>query len=156
MQKSSRKKTNKRPRWTVPSKPEAQKCFRFLDLPPELRDIIYEMALTDTNGVSMVSMLKGQRRTVRRGAVYDSGQYTNNHPWRRRRRYLKSGSQESAPKEASLFPSLLAVNKQIYSEGVNYLYGQELYFGDMTALHHFLAIVGMRNQPRLVDLTIKS
>lgn len=116
--------------------------------------MIYEMALTDANGVSIVSMLKAQRRTVRRGAVYDSDQY--NYTWSRRRRYLNTGSQETAPKETSLVPSLLAVNKQIYAEGVNYLYGQEFCFEDTTALHHFLATIGIRNQPRLIDLTVKA
>jgi len=109
--------------------------------------------LTDANGISLVSKLKGQRRTVRRGEVYDSDQYQ--YTWSRRRRHLKANSQETAPKQTSLVPNLLAVNKQVHGEGVNYLYGQELYFEDTTALHHFLASIGMRNQPRLIDVTVK-
>lgn len=112
------------------------------------------MALTDANGISIVSKLKGQRRTVRRGQVYDSAQYT--YTWNRRRRHLKSNSQEMAPKETTLVPNLLAVNKQIYGEGADYLYGQFFHFEDTTALHHFLATIGLRTQPRLRNLSLKA
>lgn len=42
----------------------------------------------------------------------------------------------------SLVPSLLAVNKQIYAEGINILYGHEFVFLDPSALYAFLINLG--------------
>lgn len=128
--------------------------FRFLDLPPELRDMIYEMALTDVNGVSLVPHTKGYRRTVCRGQVYGDDAFRHpSMPWRKRH-YPISGSQEISPIETRFVPALLAVNKQIQAESINFLYSQHFIFQDTTALHGFLATIGPRNLQRLQSLEV--
>lgn len=124
-----------------------------MDLPPELRDVIYEMVLTDPNGVTLVSKTKACRRTVRRGRVYDhdDGSY-----WYGRRRVSNIDAQESAPKNTTMVPNLLAVNKQVRDEAINYLYNQDLIFEDTLALHRFLATIGLRNQKRLLNIELKA
>lgn len=115
--------------------------------------MIYELAFTDPNGVSLVSKTKARRRTVRRGRVYndDDGTY-----WYGRRRVSRCDVAENVPKVNTLIPNLLAVNKQIHNEAMNVLYGQELIFEDTVALHRFLATIGHRNQQRLVSIDLKT
>ncbi|KAK0306412.1 hypothetical protein LTR01_006270 [Friedmanniomyces endolithicus] len=142
-----------------PAKPKKnEKPFPFTLLPAELRDHIYELALTDENGLILVSKTKKYRRTVGPGAIVDR----ENRGWfysRRRARHralIQSQSQHSqkAPARAVLLPALLAVNKQIHAEGVNYLYQQPIVVEDTYALHGFLAAIGS-NRARVTDLTIK-
>ena len=108
-------------------KPKKEKPFRFLDLPPELRDMIYEMALTDVNGVGIVAKTRGYRRTAGRGPVYASYSYRRSG-WGWGRRQLKHDSTSVVDAETKFVPALLAVNKQINLEGINYLYGQDFVF----------------------------
>nr|OQO23779.1 hypothetical protein B0A51_06728 [Rachicladosporium sp. CCFEE 5018] len=154
---SKKRKAAKRAKLSTPRKVAEAKPFRFLDLPAELRDMIYELALTDTHGISLVPRLKAGRRTATRSMVYGEDAYNNNYGyWRRRRaRYLKRDAQEEAPKENDLSPALLLANKQIYSEGINFLYNQDFIFDDTVTLFQFLAVIGVRNQPRLLNLEIK-
>lgn len=122
-----------------------------MSLPPELRDYIYELALTDDNGITLVSKTKAQRRTICRGTVYDDdgGRY-------RGRYYIPEGSEEGPePTYNSLAPQLLAVNRQIHSEGLGYLYKQPIVLEDTMALHTFLAAIGPTNRLQLSDIGIK-
>lgn len=133
------------------------KPFRFFELPQELRDMIYEMALTDVNGVAIVAKTKGYRRTASRGPVYERSSYERPHGWGwgwGRRRRLKSGSESVVSTDTSFVPALLAVNKQINSEAINYLYGQDFVFEETVALQQFLAVIGPQNQQRLLSVEI--
>lgn len=115
--------------------------------------MIYEMTLADANGVSIVGQQSNHRHIARRGKVFAPEAY--HHGFRRRsRRYLSSGSQELAPISTEFVPALLAVNQQINAEAINYLYGHDFIFADPTALHSFLATIGLRNQQRLTDIAI--
>jgi hypothetical protein len=125
--------------------------FRFLDLPAELRDMIYEMTLADANGVSIVGHQSGYRRIARRGPVYPPEAYSHS---RYRYRYVKDGEPELCPISTKFVPALLAVNKQIHAEGINYLYGHDFVFENTTALHSFLAPMGLRTQQRLTSVEI--
>jgi hypothetical protein len=51
-------------------------------------------------------------------------------------------------------PALLAVNKQINAEAINYLYGHKFVFTNSAALHGFLFMIGHRNQQRLNSVMI--
>lgn len=133
-------------------KKEEEPPFRFLDLPPELRDMIYEMALTDVSGVALVPDTRNYRRTVSRGKVYGHDAYRRS-PWYRSRR-LKDGVKEIAPIESRFVPALLAVNKQIHAESINSLYSQHFVFQDTVTMHNFLATIGSRNHQRLQHLEI--
>lgn len=136
-------------------KPKKPSAFRFLDLPPELRDEIYELALTDDNGVSIVGHQDSYRHVAHRGRVYASDAYLQTYR-RRNTRYLKDGQKEVAPKERKFVPALLATNKQINAEAINFLYRQNFVFQNPTALHSFLAMIGLRNQQRLENIAIMS
>lgn len=124
-----------------------------MELPAELRDMIYEIVLCDPNGISLVSKTKACRRTVRRGRVYDSedGSY-----WHGRRRIPSPDSPDSAIKSTTLIPNILAVSKQIREEAINCLYNQDFVFEDTVALHRFLATIGLCNQQRLLNIEIKA
>lgn len=128
------------------------KHFRFLDLPPELRDMIYEMALTDANGISIVTKTRDNRSFPGRGRVYPQSAYRSS--WRGGNRYLHAGAQEVSPIETKFIPAILAVNKQINAEAINYLYGHNFAFEDTAALFRFLSTIGLRNQQRLVNLEV--
>jgi hypothetical protein len=119
-----------------------------MELPPELRDVIYEMALIDDNGILLAAITKGYRRTIYR-CPYDPGE------WHYTRRVLEKGETNRGVVSNELVPNLLAVSKQIHHEAVNMLYGQELMFQDTDALHRFLTIIGPRNAQRLLSIDIK-
>ncbi|KAK4542477.1 hypothetical protein LTR36_006729 [Oleoguttula mirabilis] len=131
-----------------------QKPFSFMLLPPELRDQIYELALIDPNGISLVSKTKSYRRTVTRAAIPE-----NDSRWyygRRRRQPYSQSSQSTQTETAHnpLTPALLAVSKQIRSETLGYLYQQPIALEDTHALHSFLALIGS-NRSMVTDLTVK-
>jgi len=119
--------------------------------------MIYEMTLTDINGVGIVAKSRGFRRTAGRGAVYSSSSYYRpGWSWRRSRRRLKADSKSAVLTETKFVPALLAVNKQINSEGINYLYGQDFVFEKTAALEQFLTAIGSRNQQRLISIELVS
>lgn len=116
--------------------------------------MIYDLALTDANGVSIVGYQESYRHVARRGKVYASDAYRQTYR-RRNHRYLKDGDQqEVSPIKTKFIPALLAVNKQIHDEGINLLYGHDFVFEDPTALHSFLAMIGPFNQKRLLNVGI--
>ncbi|KAK5136680.1 hypothetical protein LTR08_002333 [Meristemomyces frigidus] len=127
------------------------KPFPFMRLPAELRDIIYEMALTDPAGITLIAKTKDFRRTVGRGDIPDReyGGY-----YRRRRQPPPSQETKPALTHDGLVPALLAVNKQIHSEALGYLYQQPLVFTDTHALHSFLCVIGT-NRAQATHLTVK-
>lgn len=114
--------------------------------------MIYEMALFDHNEVSIVVRTRAHRQKPLRGPVYIEGDY-NPARWNRRR-YVKSGSDELSPISTMFVPALLALNKQINAEAINYLYGHEFTFENCFALTEFLAMIGLRNQQRLHTVKI--
>jgi hypothetical protein len=138
---------------------KAEKPFPFMELPPELRDMIYEMALTEGDGIGIATKAKAYRRTVCRALLND-----DDYSYRWSERYRQRATGRGKPKPIqnpneerqlhSLVPNLLAVSKQIHHEAVDILYGQELRFHDSDALHRFLAIIGPGNQKRLQSVDI--
>lgn len=172
------RKAKKRVKLTHSRTKKAQKPFPFLALPAELRDYIYELALTDEGGLALVSKTKGFRRTITRGFVRrDSGTYEPFKAffaaWKCQSEIIADclallsivshyygnsgivGNSEDEHTNRSLVPNLLAVNKQINSEGVGYLYKQPLILEDTMALHTFLAAIGPSNRLQVTDLTVK-
>jgi len=145
-------KRAKKPKSKRPEKP-----FPFLSLPAELRDQIYELVLTETDGISLVAKFKGYRRTVGRSSFQDM---EDGSWWHGRRRYTQRGGGQDASTEkndaprTTFVPALLAVNKQVYSEAINYLYNLPIVLEDTRAMHHFLAAIGS-HRTRLTDLTVK-
>ncbi|EME85226.1 uncharacterized protein MYCFIDRAFT_85250 [Pseudocercospora fijiensis CIRAD86] len=139
-------------------KKQKQKPFRFLDLPPELRDEIYELALVEPKGLTLVSRTKSHRRTIARGAisVTDSKYYYGKA--RRRRFYWPQDDSQSSienHRDRQLIPNLLAVNQQIRDEASTFLYKQEIVLADTTALLQFIATIGSYNRKLINDIVVR-
>ncbi|WPH05092.1 Hypothetical protein R9X50_00799100 [Acrodontium crateriforme] len=142
----------------TPKAPKKIKTFPFLSLPRELRDEIYEYALTDSSAVFLVSKTKIYRRCVERGPVAPCSY--------RARMLLKRQSRRQYPAESEISvaettpnpfrPALLATCKQIHEEAINLLYGQEFVVADTLALHSFIAGIGPENRKRLIDITVNT
>jgi hypothetical protein len=156
-QKKPKKTPKKKARHTAIKHQKAEKPFPFMDLPPELRDMIYEMALTDEDGMSIVAKTKAYRRTVRRAPIYDpEGDRYIQRATGRGKPKKQIQDPEEGNQSPPLVPNLLAVSKQIHTEAVNILYNQDFMFQDTDALHRFLTIIGPRNQQRLHSIDIKN
>jgi len=159
-QKKPKKAPKKKARHALPRQ-RSEKPFPFMELPPELRDMIYEKALVDANGICIAAKTKAYRRTVCRTLIYNPDEC---RPTRRLgtgrgkpRHVQNEESQDSSPPPiGSLVPNILAVSKQIHYEAVNILYDQDFMFRDPDALHRFLAIIGARNQQRIHSIEIRS
>ncbi|KAF4536385.1 Hydrolase [Lasiodiplodia theobromae] len=115
-----KKKSTKKKRGRV-TKPKEPKPFRFMDLPAELRNAIYELALTHPEPMRLRDYDHTGRHAVR---LTDSTFG---------RRYAKS--REKLP---TLIPNLLLLNKAIHAESGSILYQNKLVFYNCTAMWHFL------------------
>ena len=144
--------SRKKLRFTKPRPKKPSKPFPFLSLPAELRDYIYELALTDDNGISLVSKTKAFRRTIARGFVHSCDSYSDG-----RGGFIPNDDNDEAcePTYNSLAPNLLAANKQLRSEGLGYLYKQPIILEDTMALHTFLTAIGPTNRLQLSNLSVK-
>ena len=152
--KSTKIQVNKKAKPNPPKSKKSSKPFPFLSLPAELRDYIYELALTDGGGLAIVSKTKAFRRTIARGFISDGdGWHYHFNGHRRRDVYDADGGMRDTYN--TLAPNLLAVNKQIHAEAIGYLYKQPLIFEDTMALHTFLAAIRPSNRLQLSELVIK-
>jgi len=133
------------------------KPFPFMELPPELRDMIYELALTDgTGSMCIEAKTKAYRRGICRDPAYDPRRYGYDFDGYRRQPRPEVETENDAPTKYSLVPNILAVSKQIHSEAINILYGQDFIFRETDSLHRFLTLIGPRNQKRLHCIDLKS
>ena len=150
-------RSKKRARLTPPKSKKPRKPFPFLSLPQELRDYIYELALTEEEGLTLVSRTKAYRRTICRGVIYNNDGTRYYRRYRRRRFNTARLSQSQEDEKANhLSPNLLAVNKQIHAEAIGYLYKQPMIVDDTMTLHTFLAAIGASNRLALSDVTVKA
>ncbi|QIW99908.1 hypothetical protein AMS68_005426 [Peltaster fructicola] len=130
------------------------KPFRFLDLPPELRNNIYELIFTNSgHGMSIIQHKQASgRNTVRTGRVYNVN-YTSRPGYWRKRKSIAGGPVVPDPSR-TLVPALLRVNKQIYKEAIAMLYAQVFYFQNVVALGEFLSGIGHSNRKLLQHIVI--
>ncbi|KAF2490083.1 hypothetical protein BU16DRAFT_531421 [Lophium mytilinum] len=139
-----------------------RKIFPFLSLPAELRNIIYEHALVDGNGVHLIAKTEHYRRVVIRenpvtnvvNGPFGRVRYRNGFP------HPYGGSneeedEEESSKPISFVPSLLAVNRQICAEALPILYSNKFMLEDTTALHSFMADLRPKTRELLEDVTIQ-
>ncbi|KAK4695212.1 hypothetical protein P7C71_g2499, partial [Lecanoromycetidae sp. Uapishka_2] len=139
-----------------------KKIFPFMSLPAELKNRIYEIALTDPNGVFFVSKTKHYRRIVEREIyrmdVSSRRQSINRNRWLNRpSQTSQSSASPSADAEpASLVPKILLLNHEIYAQAQPILYASNTYAAEDTmALHAFLANIGTKNRATLSHVVIK-
>ncbi|RMY61079.1 hypothetical protein D0865_01185 [Hortaea werneckii] len=113
------------------------KPFPLMELPPEIRDLIYEFALTDSTGTAIVAHTQNKRRVAsrRRSRVKFERKETG------KARGIKLKFIDRSPR-CVLVPALLAASKQLHKEAVGFLYQSPLVFKDIHALHSFLAGIG--------------
>ena len=145
----------------VPPKPQ---IFPFLSLPPELRNRIYQLTLTDPAGIDLISTTKAYRRTVMRSTI-QRDKRGNGIQRRRGGGFSRFGYYYRPPQPAAVTPVVhsritnkaLALNKAIYAEAQPILYGGNIFSTETTmALYDFLATIGSTNCASVLELEICS
>ncbi|KAM3423827.1 hypothetical protein BST61_g1226 [Cercospora zeina] len=108
--------------------------FPFLDLPPEIRQMIYDELFLDLGGISITPLRR--KHHEHRAVSIDRFSGTSIE-------YSSSTGTWSKKPPSAL--GLLAVNKQIYQEAASTLYGNVFKFGNFSICQTFLhGIGGMR------------
>ncbi|KAF2144434.1 uncharacterized protein K452DRAFT_316431 [Aplosporella prunicola CBS 121167] len=154
----------KRNKKTASNKPlPKRKIFPFLKLPRELKDMIYEHVLRDSEGINLVNKTKQYRRTVQRVHNFDEYRKLLQRKQRLQKHRHCCGSRRlhQLPSETEgvkpLALQLLVTCRQIHDEALPILYGSNAFtFENMPALFHFLANTSTRNRALLKDLTVCS
>ncbi|KIW06448.1 uncharacterized protein PV09_02892 [Verruconis gallopava] len=131
-----------------------RKVFPFMRLPAELRNKIYEYALSDKDPIYVSSRTKGYRRWAQRCTETEiSPQFVSR--WTRYRHRQDGENKNEDPSDRrALVPNLLAVSKTIHDEAGSFLYGQRIVIADNYALMAFLLQIGPTHVRMLRDLTI--
>lgn len=131
-----------------------RKIFPFLQLPAEIRNVIYGYALSDPHCVYLVSTTQKYRRTVVRVNASSMQQYSY---WNRYNRTVQYDSEEESQMGLrTLVPSLLAVNQQMYKEGRDILYANDFVAQDPLALHSFIVNIGPRAAGLIKTIALQS
>ncbi|KAL1797799.1 hypothetical protein ACET3X_004405 [Alternaria dauci] len=132
-----------------------RKIFPFLDLPAEIRNMIYEYTLTDPAGINLAGTWKHKRRTVERITAKCQANISTNRNWTDTR-LMNDNIRSQHEQPAALVPSLLAVSKQIHQECIDILYGNnEFIFANSFALYNFMINLGPRTAKHLKTLRIR-
>jgi len=124
----------------TPPEPEPEAPFPFLDLPAEIRNQIYEYALSDAYGIGLVTRTRNHGQVVRVSTRTPPAGY-----W-----YVG----QTFPHRNNLVPNLTVLNKQLRTETINYLYQQHFHLPDSRALLAFLSTIGHANAARLREITV--
>ncbi len=129
-----------------------------MELSPEIRNNIYELALEEPHGLAAVTRYKGQRRTIIRGVLseYEGKPYIfSKYKFERQGHSVHPSVGPDDVPWSQLTPNLLAVSKQVKAEAAGYLYKQSIAFEDMMALHSFLAGIGQTNRDIVSNIIVK-
>lgn len=146
-------KRSQKQRKTPTSRPlPKRKIFPFLELPAEIRNMIYTYALTDPSGINFVAVQRHKRRCVERVSRKTLDSHSRTY-YRSNRINYNLNDANDLP--TSLAPSLLAVSKQIHQEGCNILYSNELVFADTVALYAFMINLGPAGASHLKIMRLK-
>lgn len=136
-----------------------EKTFPFMELPAEIRNIIYDLCLHEPKGVYLAATTEKFRRTVHRAAKTDIELILKVSTYRNGGDSQNADGEENeldALEPRTLVPNLLAVNRQIYKEGREILYGNSMRLLDPLALHSFMVNIGPRAATLVKDVTLCS
>ncbi|CAG8958775.1 hypothetical protein HYFRA_00011725 [Hymenoscyphus fraxineus] len=153
---SKRRKTSQHKK----SKPlPKHKAFPFMDLPAELRNKIYDLALIGSQDPSepifVTSKTKSRRRVAARTTDHTClPQFKQQYSWRYFYPNRSESKSNNASEETKFAPKLLAVSKTIHAEAAAILYSRPMVVADNNALLVFLAQIGRRHSALLRDITI--
>jgi hypothetical protein len=155
----SASKTNTAPKSrTRKPKKEAEKTFPFFLLPAELREQIYQYALTTPDPLQLSAKWVSSRRTVQRSFLEPDYR----HNYRRHARHqdhdaIAKSKDEYASRKSqnALTPALLGTCKQIRDEAIGILYGQEIVVQNCSTLFTWLGAIGSANRRFVRDVTIR-
>jgi hypothetical protein len=125
-----------------------------MELPAEIRNMVYSYALADPSGIKFVATFKHKRRTVERVSGEMQAIASRGKGYRGRR-YDNDDMAADQEEPATLVPSLLAVSKQVYTEGHDILYSNEFIFADTSALYNFLINLGPSGSKYLKTLRLR-
>lgn len=110
-----------------------------MDLPAEIRNMIYSYSLVDPSGINLVGSFKHKRRTVERvSAATQAGISEQRYLYRK----LNDDMRSTYAEPTALVPALLAVNKQIQQEAGDILYANDFILADSFALYSFMLNLG--------------
>lgn len=124
-----------------------------MELPAEIRNMIYSYALTDSSGINFVAVHKHRRRTTERVSKDLMSQHMGSHwAYGGVRANDKPCDEHGEPNV--LAASLLAVSRQIYHETRDILYSNEFRFLDSIALYSFLINLGPVNAKYLKTIRL--
>ncbi|CAD0097410.1 unnamed protein product [Aureobasidium mustum] len=123
--------------------------FRFMDLPPEIRVMIYKACLVESaRDLSFVSKNKATTREFFRGSLRRLNNGWGGYNYRTER---ESGYEVS---RTSLQPVILRINKTIRDEAIPYLYAQPIHFATTHTFQLFFACISSANRLLLRNITI--
>lgn len=136
----------------------SQKTFKFMELPGELKNKIYEQALKHYEPIILVTKIKQFRHVIQIGKDSDferSLASLARPQWGYMYHKIPYEPAKGITKPF-IVPSLLAVSRQVYAEAQPLLYGANVFiFKDPAVLHIFCAKIGPRNCAALKELVMK-
>jgi hypothetical protein len=145
------KPKRKRAAKTKPKQPLKDVPFPLMDLPLEIRTMIYKYLLEE-NSAPLTLLTQGQtgQEVVRRG-------FLNKQEKRQggRQTLLKTVHKANDKSITHLTPAILRICKTVHEEATPILYGQTLEFEHPVALQKFLSSIGIKNRLSLLRIVLR-
>ncbi|KAK6006740.1 hypothetical protein QM012_005748 [Aureobasidium pullulans] len=144
-----RKRAPRKPK-AKPAQPLKKGRFRFMELPLEIRLMIYKLLLMeDSTALILLTYSRAERELVRRGCLKKQ---QKTHV---RQVHLKTIYKPDDETVTHLQPVILRVCKQVYDEAISILYRQTLEFEHPIALQKFLFTIGPANRLLLQHIVLR-
>ncbi|KAI4738187.1 hypothetical protein E4T50_11349 [Aureobasidium sp. EXF-12298] len=123
--------------------------FRFMDLPPEIRVMIYKACLVESAKDLTYVTNKTNGRDIFRGSMKRSQIGRNWGGWRYKIKHDRYDVQRTP-----LLPVILRINKAIRDEAIPYLYAQPFHFATTHTFQLFFGRLSPANRMLLRNITI--
>ncbi|KAI4715826.1 hypothetical protein E4T48_07997 [Aureobasidium sp. EXF-10727] len=143
-----RKPAVKKPK---PKQPLEDVAFPFMDLPVEIRIMIYRLLLKETStSLTLVTQVQAGQEVVRRGFLKKQ---QKGH--RGRQIFLKTVHKPKDKDIVHFQPVVLRLCKSVHDEAIPILYGQTFEFEHPVALQKFLFTIGPDNRLLLQHIVLR-